>query len=269
MKQLKLLSLVMIFTLFSSHSFAKNQEFPGRDIYLGTDYIEINDFKSQFNNVIVVDVRSKYEYQTLRIKDAKNVPLNSRSFVKDMRDIRSNNPGKKIVVYCNGKTCMKSYKAASKCKARGIKNVVAFDAGIMDWAKTFPEKAVLLGKSPIDPSKLIAKSRFKKHLIDPEKFATMVQDDNVAVLDVRDRFQRMGMGLFIGVERQANLDDDSINKHIKNSVKNKKTMLIYDEAGKQVRWLMYRLEANGVSDYKFMKGGTRGYFKKLKERMRI
>jgi len=269
MKRLRLLSILMIFALFSSHSFAKNTEFPGRDIYLGTDYIEINDFKNQFNNVIVIDVRSKYEYQTLRIKDAKNIPLNSRSFVKDMRDIRSNNPSKKIVVYCNGKTCMKSYKAASKCKARDIKNVVAFDAGIMDWAKTFPNKAVLLGKSPIDPSKLIAKSRFKKHLIDPEKFAAMVQGDNVAVLDVRDRFQRMGMGLFIGVERQANLDDDSINQHIKNSVKNKKTMLIYDEAGKQVRWLMYRLEANGVSDYKFMKGGTRSYFKKLKERMQI
>jgi len=269
MKRLRLLSILMIFALFSSHSFAKNKEFPGRDIYLGTDYIEINQFKNEFKSVIVVDVRSKYEYKTLRIKDSRNVPLNSRSFVRDMKDIRSKNPNKKIVVYCNGKTCMKSYKAASKCKSRDIKNVVAFDAGIMDWAKTFPDKAVLLGKSPIDPSKLIAKSRFKKHLVEPEKFAAMVQENNVAVLDVRDRFQRMGMGLFIGAERQANLDDDSINQHIKNSVKNKKTMLIYDEAGKQVRWLMYRLEAHGVTDYKFMKGGTRNYFKALKNRLQI
>jgi len=186
-----------------------------------------------------------------------------------MQELRDSNKDVKIVVYCNGKTCMKSYKAASKAKSRGITNVVAFDAGIMDWAKSYPEQAVLLGQSPIDPNKLIAKSRFKKHLVAPEKFAEMVQTDNVAVLDVRDRHQRMGMGLFIGAERQANLDDDSINKHILASVKGNKTMLIYDEAGKQVRWLMYRLEAAGVQNYKFMKGGTRGYFKTLKKRLNI
>jgi len=262
------LGLLLLLSL-AGFSQAADKEFPGRDIYLGTKYIEIDAFKNQFDQVIVVDVRSKYEYETLRIKDAKNIPLNSRKFVTQMRELRANNQDKKIVVYCNGKTCMKSYKAASKAKARGITDVVAFDAGIMDWAKAHPDKAVLLGRSPIDPSKLIAKSRFKEHLVAPEKFAEMVQNDNVAVLDVRDRYQRMGMGLFVGAEQQANLDDDSINEHIKRSVAGNKTMLIYDEAGKQVRWLMYRLEAAGVSDYKFMKGGTRGYFKNLKKRLNI
>ena len=33
-------------------------------------------------------------------------------------------------------------------------------------------------------------------------------------------------------------------------------MYVYDEAGKQVRWLMYRLEQAGVKDYYFMKGGA-------------
>jgi len=266
------IGLLLLLT-FSGFSQAADQsakkEFPGRDIYLGTEYIEMDAFKDQFDKVIVVDVRSIYEFETLRIKGAKNIPINSRKFVNDMQELRDSNKDAKIVVYCNGKTCMKSYKAASKAKARGITDVVAFDAGIMDWAKAHPDLAVLLGESPIDPSKLIAKSRFKEHLLAPEKFAEMVQKDNVAVLDVRDPIQRMGMGLFVGTERQANLDDDSINKHIVASIKNNKTMLIYDEAGKQVRWLMYRLEAAGVKDYKFMKGGTRSYFKSLKKHLNI
>lgn len=264
----KVVGLLLLLSL-SGFSQAANKEFPGRDIYLGTKYIEIDAFKAQFDKVIVVDVRSKYEYETLRIAGAKNIPINSRTFVTKLKQLRDENQDTKIVVYCNGKTCMKSYKAASKAKSRGIENVVAFDAGVMDWAKAHPDKAVLLGKSPIDPSKLIAKSVFKKHLLEPEKFAEMVQTDKVAVLDVRDRFQRMGMGLFIGAERQANLDDDSIVKHIKKSVAENKTLLIYDEAGKQVRWLMYRLEEAGVKDYKFMKGGTRSYFKSLKKHLNI
>lgn len=264
----KIIGLFLLLSI-TTLSQAANKEFPGRDIYLGTKYIELDAFRDQFDKVIVVDVRSKYEYETLRIVGAKNIPVNSRLFVNQMQKLRNDNKDIKIVVYCNGKTCMKSYKAASKCKARGITNVVAFDAGIMDWSKTYPDKAALLGQTPIDPARLIAKSRFKKHLVDPEKFAEMVHSNNVTVLDVRDRFQRMGMGLFVGAERQANLDDDSINTHIEKSLKDKKTMLIYDEAGKQVRWLMYRLEAKGLTDYKFMKGGTRSFFKTLKKDLKV
>lgn len=258
---------VLLLAMLVGISHAANKEFPGRDIYLGTEYIEIDAFNAQFDNFIVVDVRSKYEYETLRIKGAKNIPLNSRAFITKLKQLRDDNKDRKIVVYCNGKTCMKSYKAASKARKYGIANVVAFDAGIMDWAKAHPDMAVLLGKSPIDPAKLIAKSTFKKHLLAAEKFAEKVQDKNVVVIDVRDRYQRMGMGLFVGTEMQANLDDDSIVKHIEVAKAEGKQLLIYDEAGKQVRWLMYRLEEQGFKDYQFMQGGTRSYFKSLKNRL--
>lgn len=262
-----LLASALMLVSFCNCVFAANAEFPGRAIYLGTDYIAIDDLKKEFDNVIVVDVRSHYEYETLRILGAKNLALNSATFVSKMQKLRSDNKDKKIVVYCNGKTCMKSYKAASKAKARGITNVVAFDAGIMDWAKSLPEKAVLLGITPIDPNKLIAKSRFKERLLAPNKFAEMSRGKNISVLDVRDRLQRMGMALFVGIENQAGLDNDAkLNHYIKKAINEKKTLLIYDESGKQVRWLMYRLEAKGLQDYYFMKGGTRAYFKQLRNR---
>ena len=259
-----LIAFVLVF-VFCATATAANKEFPGRDIYLGTEYIELDKFKEEFEKTVVVDVRSQYEYETLRILGAKNIALNSPSFTSKMQELRDANKDKKIIVYCNGKSCMKSYKAASKAKARGIDGVVAFDAGIMDWAKTNPDKTVLLGQSPIDPKKLISKDRFKEHLLPASKFAEMAQSKQVSVLDVRDRIQRSGMALFVGIEKQATLDDDAkMSKYISEAVAQNKTLLIYDESGKQVQWLMYRLEDKGLKDYKFMQGGTRQYFKDLR-----
>lgn len=261
-------ALIMLGAL-NNQVLAANEEFPGRDIYLGTAHIELADLEKEFDNVLIVDVRSHYEYETLRILGSKNITLNSPSFIRKMSELRDNNKGKKIVVYCNGKTCMKSYKAAQKSKSRGISNVVAFDAGVMDWARNYPAKSVLLGVSPINPAALIPKSKFKERLLDPSKFAAMANDKGVRVLDVRDRLQRSGMSLFVGIENQAPLDnDESLNKYIKQAIDNKKTLLIYDESGKQVRWLMYRLEAKGLSNYYFMKGGTSAYMKQLRNRLR-
>lgn len=270
MYKMRYMSAFLMLCLAMANAFAANsKEFPGRDIYLGTDFIELEDFRKQFDNAIVVDVRSEYEFDTLSIKGAYNIPLHSASFVSKMQDLRNEFPAKKIVVYCNGKTCMKSYKAASKCKSRGIDGVVAFDAGIMDWAKSYPSLSVLLGESPIDPDKLITKETFKKHLVSPEIFSEQAQAPNVIVLDVRDRYQRQGLGLFVGKEVQASLDNfNDIKKFIDEAKATNKTLLIYDEAGKQVRWLMYRIERAGLTNYQFMDGGTRKYFSMLKNRMK-
>lgn len=262
-----LFSSLVLISITCTQAFAENKEFPGRDIYLGTPHIEIKDFNAEFDKVVVVDVRSQYEYETLRILGSKNIALNSSSFASKMEELRSSNKDKKIVVYCNGKTCMKSYKAASKAKARGVENVTAYDAGIMDWAKAYPEKTVLLGQSPIDPAQLISKKRFQEHLLEADKFAAMVALPNTNVLDVRDRLQRSGMGLFVTKEKHAGLDNNKkLTRLIQRAATEKKTLLIYDESGKQVRWLMYRLEAKGVKNYYFMKGGTRAYFKHLRKK---
>jgi len=47
--------------------------------------------------------------------------------------------------------------------------------------------------------------------------------------------------------------------------KEKKTLLIYDATGKQVRWLMYLIEDLGFKDYWFMKGGSNAYFAALRK----
>lgn len=42
---------------------------------------------------------------------------------------------------------------------------------------------------------------------------------------------------------------------------NKKTLMVYDEGGTQVRWLQYYLKDKGVKNYYFMSGGVKKYFK--------
>lgn len=247
-------------------AFAANDEFPGRKLYLAVPYIELDDAYKRRNSVVFVDVRSDYEYRTLRIKGAINIPLADKNFIGKMQQLRGKEGGKPIIVYCNGKTCMKSYKAVTKCRQFSISNVIAYDAGVMDWARKYPAEAVLLGKTPINPANLISKSVFKKHLLAPDRFEELAATGNALVLDVRDQFQREGISIFVGKEQRAPLDNPAlIDQYLEQAKIGKRTLLIYDQAGKQVRWLMYYIEEKGMRDYYFMDGGAHAYFQSLRQ----
>lgn len=260
--------LIIIFLsvfLFSANTIAAD-EFPGRKLYLAVPHIELDDAYKRRQQVVFVDVRSSYEYQTLRIKGALHIALSDKNFIDKMKQLRNKLGGKAIVVYCNGKTCMKSYKAVSKCRKYDISNVIAYDAGIMDWAKKYPAEAVLLNKTPINPANLISKSRFKKHLLVPDKFEERVATSSALVLDVRDQFQREGISIFVGKEQRAPLDNKKlIDKYLEQARRENRTLLVYDAAGKQVRWLMYHIQKKGVKSYYFMKGGAHAYYKNLRQ----
>jgi rhodanese-related sulfurtransferase len=257
-------TLVLFALLLGSAAFA-GEDFPGRAKYKDVPYIELADLHSKLNNTVVVDARSKLEFDTLRVKTAINIPVASEDFEAKVAKLRADTD-KPIVFYCNGHTCMKSYIAAKKAAAANIKNVYAFDAGIFDWTKAHPDEAILLGKSPVNLAHLIPKSTFKKRLIDPNTFSDRATADRskYMVIDVRDKFQRAGVGFYPGLERWASLGQQKkLNRYIKKAIKQGRTLLIYDEVGKQVRWLQYALEKAGAKKYYFMDKGAKGYFNEL------
>ena len=266
---------ILLIMFFAQHALAEDEpksdkEYPGRDLYPEVPYMELQDFyqKLKRNEIIVVDVRSAYEFDTLRVAGAVNVPLASKTFASDMRKLRMSD-NKPIVVYCNGKTCMKSYKAARKCDIEKIDNVIAYDAGIMDFAKSFPKDALLLGKTLNDPKKLISKDDFKRHLLSPDKFGERIADTSDIVLDVRDRFQREGISIFVGREYRVSIDNTKrLDRYIDKAIKENKSLLIYDAAGKQVQWLQYYLEDKGLKSYYFMQGGISAYYKDMKAELK-
>ena len=265
MKKL-VLGFSLLLSLFCTTSIFANSEFPGRAEYPEVSLYQKADLLRDLNNVVVVDARSSLEFETLRIKGSINIPVASKTFTEQVKKLRAKTH-KPIVFYCNGRTCYKSYKAAKTALKAGVKKVFAYDAGVFEWAKTYPKYAVLLGESPMDPSKIISKSDFKKRFLSPKKFTETARSaprSKVLVLDVRDKYQRAGIGYFMGLEKWASLDDEKrLNEYLTKALKENRTLFIYDETGKQVRWLQYTLERAKIKNYYFMTKGAKGFHKEM------
>ena len=263
----KIVSLISLFSiLFSSTLLAKTDEFPGRAEYPEVKLYSKQDLKDKFNQVLIVDTRSNYEYETIHINSSINIPISSKSFTEEVQRVR-NNSKKPIVFYCNGRTCYKSYKATITAMKSNIDNVYAYDAGMFEWAETYPEQTTLLNKSPINTTDLLNKEKLKSHTLSPIKFADMMYDlnDKARVLDIRDLSQRAnGVGYFVGIEYWIDLNrKKKIIDFIRQAKKDKKTLMIYDSVGKQVRWLQYTLERENIKSYYFMKQGAKGFYNKV------
>ena len=268
MKYLSWMAMGAIFTatmLPASLPVFAAEEFPGRTKYPKVPVLELNELFELKKQVVIVDARSQYEYETLRIKGAINIPVANKSFESQVQRLRERTP-RPIVFYCNGHRCLKSYQAVKKAQDAAVGDVHAYDAGIFEWAKAYPNEAELLGRSPVKKSMLIATKHFKSRLLDPDAFSESImrQKRKSMVLDVRDKFQRAGIGFYPGLERWASLDDrKKINNFIQKAKSEGKTLYIYDEVGKQVRWLQYALERAGVKNYYFMEKGARAYYEML------
>lgn len=247
---------------YASLSQAKSSEFPGRAEFPNVPVLSAEQLHDKMNDVVIVDARSSYEFETLRIKGAINLPVAAETFESDLIAL-TKKTDKPIVFYCNGRTCYKSYIAVKKGAKAGVKNLSAFDAGVFEWTRAYPKQAVLLGSSPVDPRKLISKKSLKARFLNPNAFSNKIVDygQKAMVLDIRDKYQRAGVGFYPGKERWTSLDNQKkLMKYIAMAKRKNKTLYIYDEVGKQVRWLQYALEKEGIKDYFFMEKGATGYY---------
>ena len=267
MSRLLLAATLICSFLFSSVALASADEgFPGRPKYPDVEIMSKEKLFQVLKDVVVVDARSSLEFDTLRIKGAVNIPVAKKEpFIAGVKALRKQTD-KPIVFYCNGRTCMKSYIASRYAQQAGVKNVYAYDAGVFEFAQIFPSQSVLLGKNPINPRDIIPKAEFKKRLLKPDVFSSRAYDMGSAslILDVRDKYQRGATGFFANKERWASMDDQKkLKQYLREAAVQKKTLFIYDEVGKQVRWLQYTLEAEGIHDYYFMNKGAKAYWDKL------
>lgn len=261
-------SLWLLLTWLGTAAVAVADEgFPGRAKFPKVSTYSMAQLRDNLDQVLVVDARSHYEYETLRIKGALNMPVADKGFELELAKLRQQS-NKPIVFYCNGRSCMKSYIAARKAKEANIDDVHAYDAGIFEWVKAYPTESVLLNTSPVDPKRLISAESFKSHLLDANTFSdrATLHGKPAMVLDVRDKYQRAGVGFYPGKERWVSLDQrEKLQRYIQKAARSNKTLFIYDEVGKQVRWLQYALEKEGVKDYYFMHKGAHGYYETLAE----
>lgn len=250
---------VSILVVLLSVSVALAEDFPYRKDFPNVPYISSQDLKAKYDKkeAIIIDVRSKIEYDVIHINKSLHIPMAYATFVDEIGKLMKENPNKIFAHYCNGITCLKSYESAQKMIDAGYKNTFVYDAGVPEWTKLYPSETIVMGEVLKDPEKqLISDSEFKKRLINFETFKTKAAKGNTIVIDVRDFIQSSGK--LPGLE---NVKAIPLDKFIPNFVAQKKeqdkTLLMFDQVGKQVKWLMYYLQKYGYENYFFLdKGAT-------------
>ena len=250
---------VAVVTLLTSHAFSA--EFPLREKYPEVKPISIEDLNTRYDETIIIDVRSKEEFDVIHVSNAAHIPVTNTSFLADLEKLRSKDDAASIAFYCNGHTCAKSYKAAEAALGAGFKNIYCFDAGIFEWATAYPEKSVLLDKSPVDPNKLISKQDLNARMLSWADFSSQAGAEGTVIVDIRDPFQRaknatLDQNKNVKLKRVRNIPLDRLTKLLAKGEFKDKQLLIFDAVGKQVRWLQYYLEEGGYSNYAFLEKGV-------------
>lgn len=248
---------VQLFLLFIALP-SNAQDFPFRDKYPEVRIIELAELKSGYDrgDFLIVDVRAKSEFETIHIRDAVHLSYAEARFIERLRKLSLQHPGKKIVVYDNGIDCIKSYKAAEDALYEMIPNVYAFDHGIEAWARNFPGATILLGDVLLNPDQqLLSRKQFAAHTLDFESFKEGAHGENSVVIDARDPIQRKHD--LPGIQDKLNIPVDKLVANIITPGRLKdKQLYIYDQVGRQVKWLMYHLVEKGYTDFHFLAGGA-------------
>lgn len=209
------------------------------------------------------------EFQVIHPVGSVHIPLSSLKFVTKVQDVMAKNPDKKYAFYCNGITCLKSYKATRKMINTGCKTCYVYDAGIPEWAEIYPKLTMLLNEK-VSESKLgfIPKADFKKKCLPFEKFLIESAAKGSLLIDARDYIQASSK--LLGMEKAKRFSFSTlIPMIIKKKKHQDKTLYIFDQVGKQVRWLMYYLEKYGYKNYYFLSKGATGVLKSQKYRGKL
>lgn len=238
-------------------------DFPLREKYPDVKTITLEDLDRQYDASVIVDARSKMEFDVVRIAKAVNVPVAKKDFLAALEEVRGKTDQGPLVFYCNGHTCAKSYKASRAAADAGFKNVLCFDAGIFEWVNAYPERGTLLGQTPADKSKLIAKADLSARKLSFTEFKARASEHDALVIDTRDAYQRatnadLDQNREVDLKGVREIPMDRMVRLINDKKLKDRQLLIFDAVGKQVRWLQYHLEDAGYRNYYFLDKGVLG-----------
>ena len=243
----------------AEHADAK---FPGREIYFYVDTLELDELAEMHaaDEVHIVDVRTRFEFDTLRIDGAHHVSIDDPDFVEKVVAIQEQDPELPVAFYCRGHTCFMGYQAVERMMAAGHDNAYNMDAGIFDWAENHPQVTAMFGEAPIRTAELIDFNQFRDHLLPPAEFAERAHSGEFHVLDIRRPFERDQIGLFMQHETNITASDaEQLEPFLEEVRASGKPLLVYDITGHEIKVFQYTLEQHGIEDYYFMEGGFKGF----------
>jgi rhodanese-related sulfurtransferase len=235
-------------------------DFPLRKKYPQTQPITTKELAKAraLGEAIVIDVRTKGEYDVMHIKGAMNISHIVSDEQQKAFQSAAEKPHQYMVFYCNGVTCSKSYKAADLAMTMlhltGVRN---YDAGILDWAETYPEETIFFGEPMTAANakeKIIPESDFKRVLVDTATFIDMARSGKYEVYDIRDKREKSEYPIDLPDKKEATIDD--LQQLLQEGKLPKSNVLLLDNVGRQVIWAQYYLNRFGVKDYFFLAGGV-------------
>ncbi|WP_163835313.1 rhodanese-like domain-containing protein [Spartinivicinus ruber] len=249
-KYLQLLTSLVLPSFLSIDNLYASESFPHRASYSDVKTIELDELYNKKNQCLVIDVRSKVEYDVIHIRNSLNISLSKINFSTLVENAHKKQNKSCIVFYCNGHTCKKSYKAVRKMNPSKIYNLVsAFDAGIFAWANKYNNQTILLNKVLTDKNKLISKHEYEKRLINKDQL-----NEKFYLIDIRDHYQRKEEKIPLKEFKRIPLS--RIRPLLKRRLIKDENLLFIDKVGKQNRWLHYYLKEYGYQNYSFLNGGS-------------
>jgi len=231
-----------------------DEGYPLRDYYPEVEPITTEALLEVYDEAVVLDIRSRFEYDVAKINKAILLPLTDKDFASKLARLRAKDDPTPMIFYCNGHTCAKSYQAAQLALSLGFGHVYVYDAGIFEWIAKAPDKATLMGETPARTGRIISPAAFRERQIGFDRFAALAAEPDTVVIDIRDPFQRALVPQLQGIR---NIPLDPLLDLVVSRIWTEKRLLFFDAVGKQVRWLQYFLESYGYFEYAFLKGGVR------------
>jgi rhodanese-related sulfurtransferase len=231
------------------------QHFPLRPFYPTVKTIDTDRFLEIYFNAIIIDVRSRFEFDVVRINKAKHVPLSEDDFIASISRYRSLISETPMVFYCNDSACSSAFRAVLLARAAGYTNLFVYDAGVFPLLMVAPEKITLMVTTPAQPDLVISNDYYNKVRIDFKEFKERSTGMGTLLIDIRNIYNRVHEPRLQGVR---NIPMESFLKAVTNRIWAEKKLLIFDQNGEKTNSLQYFLQANGYSNYVFLRGGMEG-----------
>lgn len=231
-------------------------DFPLREKYAEVEWMSTRALYDSRERVILVDSRGEIQNAVMHIPGARNLPLSGMK-MGDLLHLREKDGGTPLVFYCNDENCSLSYLAVEKARSWGFENVFAYDAGLSAWLEAHADRVSFFGEvlsASELKAKLISNREFSAVCLDPGAFKAKASG-GYPLFDIRDRQEQGEEPMRLPGTKTVSVDE-MVEILAHPGELPSRRFLILDELGKQVRWIQYYLERQGIDDYYFLKGGA-------------
>ncbi|OGS20749.1 MAG: hypothetical protein A2252_05835 [Elusimicrobia bacterium RIFOXYA2_FULL_39_19] len=196
---------------------------------------ELKEKQVRSDNFMLVDIRSRTEFEKKHIKGAMSIPYTNLVTKKLPHE-------KEIVIYCSDYGCDTSKKAVKKMAELGYKKIKALDGGLLTWVSRH---------YPVEGTEVVEDITFSITAISADELkALTAKEGNLLLLDVRNE-EEFNAGHIPGAR---NIIPEKFKSEIKN-IKESKLVIVYSQNGQINDEVIAALSMKSMKNIRNLSGG--------------